>query len=314
MTLTIEMIQAAAQRIAPYVERTPVLSFDVVDEAAGRHVELKAEHLQIAGSFKARGAHNKLLCLTDEERRCGVVAVSSGNHAAAVARAGHTLGIAVDVYMPVDAPAPKRRATEEYGATIHWFDRMRDDRDELLRAHVDAHGSVPVWPFDDLDVMAGQGTVALELLEQTGVDTLVVPMSGGGLMAGCATAARALRPGVRVVGVEPAVADDTQRSFAAGRRVAIDQPVTIADGLAVRMPGELTFPINLALVDEVVTVTEAQIAATTVLLHERASQIVEPSGATALAAVLDGQVAGDRVGVVLSGGNIDPETLGALAP
>ncbi len=312
MTLDVGMIDAAADRIAPYVHRTPVLTSRSVDEAAGSHLHLKGEHLQKSGSFKARGAHNKLLLLTDEERERGVVAVSSGNHAAAVALAGRALGIRVDVYMPADAPAPKRHATESNGATIHFFDRADDDRDELLRQHIADHGSVPVLPFDDVDVMAGQGTVALELLDQADIDTLVVPMSGGGLMAGCATVARARRPDIRIVGVEPVTADDTRRSFVAGRRVTIEQPDTIADGLALRSPGALTFPINQRLVDDVVAVTDAQIARATLLLHERMKQVVEPSGATALAAVLERLVEGGEIGVVLSGGNIDVATLSRL--
>lgn len=313
MTLDVGMVEAAADRIAPYVDRTPVLTSRSVDDATGQHVHLKGEHLQKSGSFKARGAHNKMLLLTEEERARGVVAVSSGNHAAAVALAGRALGVHVDVYMPADAPAPKRRATEAYGATIHFFDRVNDDRDELLLRHVAEHESVPVWPFDDYQVMAGQGTVALELLDQVEIDTLVVPMSGGGLMAGCATVARARRPHIRIVGVEPTAADDTRRSFAAGRRVTIAQPDTIADGLALRSPGALTFPINQRYVDEVVTVGETEIAAATLLLFQQAGQVVEPSGATALAAVLDGHINGGHIGVVLSGGNVDPTTLTELA-
>lgn len=313
MTLDVEMIETAAARIRPYVHRTPVLTCRSVDEAAGRRVHLKAEHLQRSGSFKARGAHNKVLLLSPDERERGVVAVSSGNHAAAVAYAGRALGVRVDVFMPADAPEPKRQATEAYGATIHDFDRANDDRDELLRQHVAEHHSIPVWPFDDYDVMAGQGTVALELLEQAEIDTLVVPMSGGGLMAGCATASRALLAEIRIVGVEPAAGDDTKLSFAAGKRVTIPQPDTIADGLALRSPGALTFPINRRLVDEVVTVTDRQIAAATLFLFERAKQVVEPSGATALAAVLEGLIEGANVGVVLSGGNVSPTALAALA-
>lgn len=303
--LTVDHVRAAARRIGPHVHRTPVQRNATVDERAGRRVHMKAEHLQRAGSFKARGAHNKLLLLGEDERARGVVAVSSGNHAGAVACAGARLGIAVDVYMPTDAPELKLRATRAYGARVHLFDRHRDDRAQLMADHVATHGSVPVEPYDDHDVMAGQGTMALELLEDAEVDVLVVPMSGGGLMAGSAVAARAVRPEVRIVGVEPELGDDTARSFAEGRRVRIDQPTTVADGLAVTQPGALTFPINHALVDDVVTVSEEAIVRAMRLLFERTKQVVEPSGATALAAVLAGLVDGDDVGVALSGGNVD---------
>ena len=311
--LTVDHVEAAARRIAPHVHRTPVQRNATIDGASGRRVHMKAEHLQRTGSFKARGAHNKLLLLGEDERARGVVAVSSGNHAGAVACAGARLGIAVDVYMPTDAPDLKLRATRSYGATVHRFDRRRDDRAELMAAHVTTHGSVPVEPFDDHAVMAGQGTVALELLEDADIDTLVVPMSGGGLMAGCAVVARSRQPSIRIVGVEPERADDTARSFAEGRRVRIDTPSTVADGLAVTQPGAKTFPVNVALVDEVVTVSEAAIVEAMVVLFERTKQVVEPSGATALAAVLSGQVGGDDVGVVLSGGNVDLQRFADLA-
>jgi len=241
------------------------------------------------------------------------VAISSGNHAAAVACAGQRLGIEVDVLIPHDAPELKQRAIRAYGARVHLFDRDVDDRATLLAGHVEQHGSLAVEPFDDLDVIVGQGTVALEFLEQAPIDTLVVPMSGGGLMAGCAVVARELRPDLRLIGVEPATADDTLRSFRAGTRVGVEAPQTVADGLAITMPGALTFPINLALVDEVVTVTDGQIMAACVLLFERCKQVVEPSGAASLAAILAGHGAGAKVGAVLSGGNIDLAGLASLA-
>lgn len=310
--ITLDDVEAAAERLAPFIHWTDVLHCAAIDHVSGQRVHLKAEHLQRSGSFKARGAHNKLLVLGAEARARGVVAVSSGNHATAVACAGERLGVRVDVYMPHDAPALKQRATTAYGATIHHFDRRADDRAELMRTHVERWGSMPVEPYDDLDVMAGQGTVATEILEQVDIDTLVVPMSGGGLMAGCAVAAKTLRPHIRLIGVEPAAANDTFRSFAVGERVTIDQPDTVADGLAVTAPGRLTFPINRDLVDEIVTVTETQILAACVLLFERAKQVVEPSGAAALAAVIAGSALGDEVGVVLSGGNIDLTQLARL--
>jgi threonine dehydratase len=303
--LTVDRVRAAAALVEPHIRRTPVLTSGEIDRRADAQVFMKAEHLQRSGSFKARGAHHKLLCLSDDERAAGVVAASSGNHATALACAGRRLGVAVEVYMPHDAPQLKQRATRGYGATIHFFDRHTDSRDELIAAHVERTGATVVPPYDDHDVMAGQGTVALELHDEVEVDTFVAPMSGGGLMAGCAVATAALRPGCRIVGVEPAGADDTFRSFAAGERITIDGADTIADGLALTVPGLLTFPINHDLVDEVVTVSDDEIAAAMLLLFERTKQVVEPSGAASLAAVLAGRVSGGRVAVVLSGGNIE---------
>lgn len=303
---------AAAEMLRPYVRRTPVLTSGAIDRRVGGSVYLKAEHLQRSGSFKARGAHHKLLRLTDGERSAGVVAASSGNHATALACAGSGLGVAVDVYMPHDAPLLKQRAAAGYGATIHFFDRHADSRDELVEAHVRRTGATVIPPYDDYEVMAGQGTVALELHDQCDLDVLVVPMSGGGLMAGCAVTTKAVRPGCRLVGVEPDGADDTARSMAARRRVAVTRPETIADGLALAIPGELTFPINGELVDDVVTVSDAEIVEAMVFLFERTKQVVEPSGAASLAAVLSGRVVGERVGVVLSGGNVDAERFAAI--
>jgi threonine dehydratase len=305
LELTIERIEAAAARIEGLVHRTPVLRSRSIDALSAAEVHMKAEHLQRTGSFKARGATNRIEMLDDAQRSRGIVAVSSGNHAAAVAWAGARAGTTVDVFMPTDAPELKRRATEAYGARIHFFDRASADRERLGAEWAVEHGAVMVHPFEDYDVMAGQGTAALELHEDVELATLVVPVSGGGLIAGCAVATRARRAGCRVVGVEPSAADDTARSFAAGERVTVT-PATIADGLTVPTPGANTFAINRRVVDEIVTVSEEQIVAAMVVLHERAKQVVEPSGATALAAVLAGLVASDGpIGVILSGGNID---------
>lgn len=305
-------IAAAAERIEPWVHRTPVLRSHAVDEACRAAVHMKAEHLQRSGSFKARGAHNKMLSLSDGESASGVVAVSSGNHAGAVALAARNLGVRADVYMPIDAPELKRRAAQGYGATVHTFDRSIADRAKLARDHRDRHGSVVLEPYDDLVVMAGQGTLARELVEQAEIDVAVIPVSGGGLLAGCAVALRSLNPDVHIVGVEPSTADDTFRSMSAGKRIEVPAPQTIADGLAIPMPGALTFPIVRTLVDEIVTVDDADTAAAMVFLFERTKQVVEPSGAITLAAAMTQRWAGERVGVVLSGGNIGAERFGEL--
>ena len=311
LPITIDHVRAAAERIRPVVHRTPVLRSASLDRLAGTEVVLKAEHLQRTGSFKARGASNKVALVEAEARERGLYAISSGNHAAAVAWAGRRHGCRVDVHMPTDAPDLKKRAAIAYGAHVHPFDRSAE-RGDVAGRWLEEHGSVFVPPFDDHDVMAGQGTLALELHDDAEIATLVVPVSGGGLVAGCAIATRGVRPACRIVGVEPAGADDTVRSLAAGSPVAVS-PDTIADGLAVSRPGVHTFPVVRAEVDEVVTVTDDQIRTAMVVLFERTKQVVEPSGAAALAAVLAGAVGTDGpVGVVVSGGNIDPARFAAL--
>lgn len=268
---------------------------------------LKAENLQRVGAFKFRGAYNKISSLGAAELERGVVAASSGNHAQAVALAARLCGASPVVLMPEDAPATKRAATAGYGAEIVLFDRYRVDREALLRTTAEQTGRVLVHPYDDWLVMAGQGTAALELVEERGpLDVLACPVGGGGLIAGCATAAQGLAPGTRVVGVEPEASDDTRRSLEAGQRVEIEMPHTIADGQQLTTPGELTFEVVKERVGEVVTVTDAEILAAMAFLFERLKVVAEPSGASALAALLAGriQVAGLRVGVVISGGNV----------
>jgi len=243
---------------------------------------------------------------------------SSGNHAQAVALAARLCGARAVILMPSDAPALKRAATEGYGAEVIEFDRYRDDREVLMRELADERGLSLVHPYDNPRVMAGQGTVALELLEQApdGLDALVVPVGGGGLISGCATVVRALAPQVRVIGVEPEASDDVVRSLASGRRERVTVGRTIADGQQAPTPGELTWPVIRALVDEVVTVTDGEIVTAMRLLFERMKLVVEPSGACALAAVLAGRlsglVSGRRVGAVLSGGNIGADAFGEL--
>jgi threonine dehydratase len=307
MSIQLEDVERAAQRLAGVAHRTPVLTSRTLDERTGARVQLKAECLQRGGAFKFRGAYNKISSLDEDTLRRGVLAYSSGNHAQAVALAAGLLGAPATIVMPEDAPAAKLDATRGYGADVVLYDRWTEDRAELGARLAEERNLELVPPYDDPLVVAGQGTTALELLaEAPGLDVLVAPVSGGGLIAGCATAAKALRPQIRVVGVEPEAGDDTQRSLAAGERVRIDVPRTIADGLQVTQPGELTFEINRRLVDEVVTVSDDEIVDAMVFLFDRLKLVVEPSGAVGVAALLSGKLeAPDRsVGVVLSGGNV----------
>ena len=307
MSLELEDVERAAGRIAGIAHRTPVLTSRTLDERTGAHVHVKAECFQRGGAFKFRGAFNKISSLDEDTLRRGVLAYSSGNHAQAVAIAAGLLGTHATIVMPEDAPAAKLDATRGYGAEIVTYDRWAESREELGAALAEERGLELVRPYDDPLVMAGQGTVALELLEDTPeLDLLLVRVSGGGLIAGCSTAAKALRPGMRIVGVEPEAGDDTRRSFAAGERVRIDVPRTIADGLQATEPGELTFEVNRQRVDEIVTVSDEEMVEAMVFLFDRLKVVAEPSGAVGVAALLSGKVdAGDRsVGVVLSGGNV----------
>jgi threonine dehydratase len=300
-------VRQAASRLEGVAHVTPAISARTL----GPGVWLKAENLQRVGAFKFRGAFNAIASLSDAERSRGVVTASSGNHAQAVALAARLLGAKATVLMPADAPASKRAATEGYGAQVVEFDRYADDREALLTAWAAGHGAVVVHPYDDERVMAGQGTVALELLDQApGVATIVVPVGGGGLISGCATVAGA--EGVRVVGVEPEAGDDVRRSLAAGERVQIPVPRTIADGQQVDVPGEKTFEVIRRLVDEVVLVSDDEIVDAMRFAFERLKLVLEPSGATGLAAWLAGRTGGGRTGVVLSGGNVDAARFASL--
>ena len=307
----LEDVRAAARRIDGVAHRTPVLSSRTLDARVGARVLLKAECLQRAGAFKFRGAYSAISNLAPARRAAGVAAYSSGNHAQAVALAARLLGTQAVIVMPKDTPPAKARATAGYGAEVVTYDRYSEDRVAIGEALAAERGLSLVPPYDHPDVMAGQGTAALELLEDMpDLDVLVVPVGGGGLIAGCATVARALRPAIRVVGVEPEAGDDTRRSLAAGERVRIPVPRTIADGQQAETPGELTFEVNRRLLDEVAVVSDAEIVTAMAFLFERMKVVTEPSGASALAAVLAGRVgaaAGARVGVVLSGGNVGLE-------
>jgi threonine dehydratase len=311
--LTIEDVCAAARRLLNRIHRTPVITSQSFDDASGYSVFLKCESLQRAGSFKIRGALNKLLGLSEAERARGVVAFSSGNHAQGVALAARLTGTTAVICMPTDAPASKLEATRAYGAEVVFYDRQKDDREALGRRIADETGRVLVPPYDDYAVMAGQGTAALELFQDVpSLDVLVAPVGGGGLMAGCSTVARGLFPGMQVIGVEADTANDTFLSLRKGERIAIPPPPTIADGIRSTIPGALTFPVLRAHLDGIALVSDAEITAAVRFLALRARVVVEPTGATAAAAVLAGKLPaprGARVGVILSGGNIDPDLL-----
>jgi threonine dehydratase len=306
--ITLDDVQAAARRLDGVAHRTPVITGRSLDEATGAgRVLLKAENFQRVGAFKFRGAYNAIASLSDADRRRGVATVSSGNHAQAVSLAARLHEIPAVILMPEDAPAGKLAATRGYGAEIVLFDRYAVERDELLDELVAERGLTPIHPYDNERVMAGQGTAALELLQDAGsLDVLVVCLGGGGLLSGCATATAALSPDTRIIGVEPEAGDDFVRSLAAGERVQIPVPRTIADGQQTPVPGELTFPVIQKLVHEVVTVSDAEIVTAMRLLFERTKIVAEPSGACAFAALLAGkvEVAGLRVGVTISGGNV----------
>ena len=300
-------VQAAARRLDGVANRTPVVTSRTLDGLVGAEVHVKAECFQRGGAFKFRGAYNKIASLPEAARRNGVVAYSSGNHAQAVAIAAELLGTTATILMPEDAPPAKVDATRGYGAEIVRYDRWTERREEIGARLAAERGLELVRPYDDPLVMAGQGTTALELLDSVPeLDVLVVPVGGGGLIAGCSTVAKALRPGIRVVGVEPEAGDDTRRSLAAGERVRIEVPRTIADGLQSDEPGELTFEVNRRLVDEVATVTDAEILDAMAFLFDRMKIVTEPSGAVGVAALIAGRVdaGGGRVGVVVSGGNV----------
>lgn len=313
--LTIADVRSAAEQISGVAHRTPVMTSRTIDNLAGAEVFLKCENLQRAGAFKFRGAYNAISRLTPEQLAGGVATYSSGNHAQAVALACTLLGTTALVVMPADTPAGKRAATQGYGAEVVTYDRYTQDRVAIGNRLAAESGRTIVPPYDDARVIAGQGTVALELLEQSGpLDAIVVPVGGGGLLAGCATAAKGLRPGLRMIGVEPEDADDTKLSLAAGHRVSIPVSRTIADGQAAETPGEMTFSINRRLADDIVLVSDDEIRAAMILLFERQRIVVEPSGASALAALLSGRITppAARVGVVLSGGNISAERFAEL--
>jgi threonine dehydratase len=315
MTVTLDDVRDAAQRIKGAAHRTPVLMSRTLDARAGAEVFVKCENLQRVGAFKFRGAYNAISRLTPEQLAQGIAAYSSGNHAQAVALAARELGSSAVILMPADTPRSKMDAVAAYGAEIRTYDRYSEDRTALGLALAAERGLSLIPPYDHPDVIAGQGTAALELLEEVSdLDLLITPVGGGGLIAGSATAAKGLRPSIRVVGVEPAAGDDTRRSLAAGERVSIPVPRTIADAMAADIPGELTFPIIRRLVDEVVLVSDDELRDGMRFLFDRMKLVAEPTGASPVAALLAGRVPElpARVGVILSGGNVDTERFAEL--
>jgi len=312
--LTLDRIRAAAVRMAGVAHRTPLLSSTTLDERCGGRVLLKAEPFQRSGSFKFRGAYNRLSVLDPVARAAGVVAFSSGNHGAAVALAARLLRIPAVIVVPADGSAAKLGAIEGYGAEVRRYDPLTESREQVAAQIATDRSMTLVRPFDDYDVMAGQGTIGIGLADlEPDLDQVLLPVGGGGLAAGVSTAVTGLLPAASVIGVEPVTASDTSQSLRAGHRVRIDEPATIADGLRAREPGELTFAVNSRLLTDVATVSEDDIIDAMRFCFTRLKIVVEPSGAVPLAALLSGAVRPTRrTVVVLSGGNIDPADFSAL--
>jgi threonine dehydratase len=307
-SLDLAAIRAAHDRIRPFIKHTPVLTSEALDAACGARLSFKCENLQAAGAFKSRGACNAVFSLTDAEAANGVVTHSSGNHAAALARAAQLRGITAHIVMPAGAPQSKVQNVGSYGGWITFCEPNLTAREAACAQVAARTGATIVHPFDDLRVAAGQGTATLELLEDApGLDFILCPVGGGGLLCGTAVAAKALQPGIRVIGVEPALADDVAQSFRAGRRISIPTPATIADGLRTNCTGEKNFPIIQQYVDDIVTVSEEAIVAAMRELWEKLHLVIEPSAAVPYAAILEHKFpcAGKKLGLILTGGNVD---------
>jgi threonine dehydratase len=308
-------IEKATQRLQGYAYRTPVIISRTVNQLTGAEVFFKCENFQRTGSFKFRGAFNALSQLSEEEKSRGVLTFSSGNHAQAIARSGQILGIPTTIIMPSDAPVVKQSATRGYGAEIILYERSEIAREVLCQQIATERDCTIIPPYDHRDIIAGQGTTAFELLEEVGtLDILLVCCGGGGLLSGCAIATRKLAPNCKIIGVEPANADDATRSFQTKTLQKIENPKTIADGARTPYLGTLTFPLVLANVDEMVTVSEEEIIKTMFFVWERMKLVIEPTGALAAAALLQGIVKapGSRIGVVISGGNVDLKQISQL--
>ncbi|MGA5319493.1 pyridoxal-phosphate dependent enzyme [Streptomyces seoulensis] len=313
--LTLDDVRAAAARLEGVAHRTPVLTSRTLNARVGAEVFIKCENFQRVGAFKFRGAYNAAAQLPPDQLAKGIAAFSSGNHAQAVALAARELGTTAVILMPEDAPRSKMEATLGYGAEVVTYDRYTEERAALGEGLAKDRGLALIPPYDNLDVIAGQGTAALELLEETGeLDGLVVPVGGGGLIAGSSVVAKSLYPAVRMIGVEPEAGDDTKRSLESGERVTIPVPRSIADGQVLPSPGEITFALNQRLVDAIALVSDEEIVEAMRFAFERLRIVLEPSGATPLAALLSGRVENlpPRVGVIASGGNIDTRRFAEL--
>lgn len=306
-----EKILAAEKRLLGHANVTPVHTSRTLNQIVGAEVYLKCENFQRIGAFKFRGAFNAISQLSDEQKARGVLTFSSGNHAQAVALVGRLLDIQTTIIMPDNAPATKRAATEGYGATVIGYDPENQSREEIATAMQNARGFTLIPPYDHQDVIAGQGTAALELMREiSNLDVILAPCGGGGLLSGTAVAAKGLTPDCRVVGIEPELADDATRSFHTGQLHTVKNPPTIADGTRTPSLGELTFPLVLQYVDDMKTVSESAIINAVKFLFYRMKLVVEPSGALGIAALLSGEVKTEgKVGVIISGGNIDAETI-----
>ena len=307
-----DRIQAAKTRLSEQAHVTPVLTSRTLDQKAGASVYLKCENFQRVGAFKFRGAYNAMSQLSEADRKRGVITHSSGNHAQAIALVGRLLGIQTTIVMPDDAPATKRAATEAYGAIIVEYDPQKNTREKISADLANKHGYTLIPPYDHVDIVAGQGTAALEFFEQVpSLEMLLVPCGGGGLLSGSAVAAKRLTPECRVIGIEPELADDATRSFQTGTLHTVHNPPTIADGTRTPSLGkQVTFPLILEYVDDMVTVTEVAIINAVKFLFYRMKIVVEPSGALGVAALISGAVQPrNRVGIILSGGNIDGTTM-----
>ena len=308
-------VRAAQERLHGIAHHTPIATSRTLNDRARASAFLKCENLQRGGAFKFRGAYNTISQLSQAARQRGVLAFSSGNHAQGVALAAQLLGAPATICMPNDAPAVKVAATRGYGAKVVFYDRLKDDREAFARGIAEERGLTLVPPYDDPRIMAGAGTAALELVEEVAdLDTVLVPIGGGGLIAGSSVAIHGVSPSARVIGVEPVGADDTLQSLRAGQRVQIPPPGTIADGLRVITPGTLTFPVVQHHVADIVAVSDDEIREALRFAIERLKLVIEPSGAVTLAALLSGRLPGAlrRVGLIISGGNIDPSLLAGL--
>ncbi|HYP71570.1 MAG TPA: threo-3-hydroxy-L-aspartate ammonia-lyase [Variovorax sp.] len=306
-------VRAAAARLAGHAHRTPVMRSRTLDAATGAQLFFKCENFQRMGAFKFRGAFNALSCFSPEQRRAGVAAFSSGNHAQAIALAARILEIPATILMPTDAPAMKVAATRGYGGEVVLYDRYKEDREVLARKLAEERGMTLIPPYDHPHVIAGQGTAALELLEETGpLDALFVCLGGGGLLSGSALAARALAPQCKVYGVEPEAGNDGQQSLRAGHIVHIETPRTIADGAQTQHLGEHTFAIIRRDVDDIHTATDAELVDAMRFFAERMKMLVEPTGCLGFAAARKLAQPGQRVGVIVSGGNVDLQRFAQL--